>query len=300
MRRNQNSQYIKSIKKQIIFILLVSPLIFIYTCKSVNGPQTSDDKNQGSQWNLVWQDEFDTSQIDVTKWNFEIGARGWGNDELEFYTNRRENAYIENGQLVIEARNDDYQGNAYTSARMTTKNKGDWRYGRIEVRARLPRGQGLWPAIWMMPTDSYYGGWAASGEIDIMELLGNDENTVYGTIHYGGSSPANVHSGAEYRLSQAPNFADGFHTFALEWDSTKISWFVDDSLYEEQSTWYTASHAFPAPFDKRFYLILNVAVGGKWPGYPEASTTFPQKMKVDYIRVYARNPDYQINKGLSK
>jgi len=280
--------------------MLVSPLIFICTCKSVNGPQTGDDKNQGSQWNMVWQDEFNTSQIDVTKWNFEIGAGGWGNDELEFYTNRRENAYIEDGQLVIEARKDNYQGNTYTSARMTTRNKGDWLYGRVEVRARLPRGQGLWPAIWMMPTDSYYGGWAASGEIDIMELLGNDVNTVYGTIHYGGSFPANVHSGAQYKLSQAPNFTDGFHTFALEWDSTKISWFVDDSLYQEQGNWYTESDAFPAPFDKRFYLILNVAVGGKWPGYPDASTTFPQKRQVDYIRVYARNPDYQINKGLSK
>ncbi|RMH66014.1 MAG: glycoside hydrolase family 16 protein [Calditrichaeota bacterium] len=274
-------------KKFIEFLLLAVLFIFSY-CKKVNAPEEGNMDKFNAEWQLVWQDEFNTSQIDGSKWNFEIGAGGWGNDELEFYTNRHENAYIENGQLVIEARKDNYQGNTYTSARMTTKNKGDWLYGRIEVRARLPRGQGLWPAIWMMPTDNYYGSWAASGEIDIMELLGNDVNTVYGTIHYGGSFPANVHSGAQYKLSQAPNFADGFHTFALEWDSTKISWFVDDSLYQEQSDWYTGHETFPAPFNKRFFLILNVAVGGTWPGYPDASTTFPQKMRVEYVRVYQK------------
>ncbi len=227
-------------------------------------------------WELVWHDEFDSTGIDRTKWNFEVNGDGGGNNELEYYTANPENAYVDSGCLVIQALKQNYLGKSYTSARMTTEGKGDWTYGRIEARAFLPFGQGLWPAIWMMPTDSYYGGWPLSGEIDIMEMLGQQANKIYGTIHFG--QPEQSRQGS-YVLAQG-YFCGDFHTFAVEWDSSSISWFVDSSMYYK--TYITK------PFDKRFFLILNVAVGGNWPGSPDYTTVFPQKMLVDYVRVYRR------------
>jgi beta-glucanase (GH16 family) len=247
----------------------------------------------GEEWTLVWSDEFDGAAIDPSKWEHEVNAEGGGNNELQYYTARAENSFVEGGQLVIRALQETYTGpegtREYTSARLRTKFKGDWLYGRFEIRARLPRGQGLWPAIWMLPTDWVYGGWAASGEIDIMELVGHEPNKVYGTLHYGGPWPRNVHSGSSYTLP-AGAFSDAFHVFALEWEPREFRWYVDGLHYQTQNDWRTENAPYPAPFDRRFHLLLNLAVGGNWPGNPDATTEFPQEMRVDYVRVYQRAP----------
>lgn len=242
-------------------------------------------------WQLVWHDEFNGQSIDLSKWEHEVNAQGGGNNELQYYTARPENSFVRDGTLVIRALQENYTGpegtRQYTSARMRTRNKGDWKYGRFDIRAKLPRGQGMWPAIWMLPTDWVYGGWAASGEIDIMELLGQDTKTVYGTLHYGGAWPANVHTGTSFKLAQG-DFSAEFHTFRLEWEPNEFRWYVDDKLYQTQTKWHTQGQAYPAPFDQRFHLLLNVAVGGNWPGNPDTTTIFPQTMMVDYVRVYRR------------
>ncbi|MFO7524024.1 MAG: glycoside hydrolase family 16 protein [Ignavibacteriaceae bacterium] len=230
-------------------------------------------------WTLVWNDEFNGETIDASKWSHEVNGDGGGNNELQYYTDFAENSYIENGSLIIKALKKNYLGKEFTSARMRTLHKGDWTYGRFDIRAKLPYGKGLWPAIWMLPTDWVYGGWPTSGEIDIMELLGHEPNKVYGTIHYGPAWPNNQHSGGSYILPSS-TFASDYHLFTVEWDSTEIRWFVDGDKY------HTEVHG--QPFDKRFHLLLNVAVGGNWPGSPDFSTTFPQKMSVDYVRVYKK------------
>ncbi|HCL00157.1 MAG TPA: glucan endo-1,3-beta-D-glucosidase [Candidatus Marinimicrobia bacterium] len=242
-------------------------------------------------WELVWNDEFDGDTIDLNKWEYEVNAQGGGNNELQYYTDRPQNSRVKDGLLTIQALQETFTGpegtREYTSARLRTKNRGDWKYGRFEIKAKLPYGQGLWPAIWMLPTDWVYGGWAASGEIDIMELVGHDPAAVYGTLHYGGTYPDNVHTGASYKLSFG-NFALDFHVFALEWSATEMRWFVDDSLYQVQTEWYSQGNDYPAPFNQRFHLLLNVAVGGNWPGNPDNTTSFPQRMEVDYVRVYQK------------
>ncbi|MGF1669152.1 MAG: family 16 glycosylhydrolase [Balneolaceae bacterium] len=246
---------------------------------------------------LVWSDEFEGDTLDESKWSFQFGTGaseglvGWGNNELQYYTDREENIFVADGKLHIIARKESFNNRNYTSARIRSIYQGDWKFGRFEIRAKLPEGQGIWPAIWMMPTDNAYGGWAASGEIDIMELVGHEPGVVHGTIHYGGSWPDNVSSGASFQLDSR-KFSDDFHTFALEWREDQIRWFVDGVLYQIQRNWFTQGHDFPAPFDKRFHMLLNVAVGGNWPGSPDETTVFPQEMIIDYVRVY-QDPDQQ-------
>lgn len=250
-----------------------------------SGPEIDDS------WNLVWSDEFDGTSLDLSKWSYQlgdgcdIGLCGWGNNELQWY--QEDNVTVGGGLLTIEARAENAGGRNYTAARIRSLNQGDWTYGRVEARARLPQGQGMWPAIWMLPSDDVYGGWAASGEIDIMELVGNEPDVVHGTLHYGGSFPNNTFTGDSYALSSGM-FADDFHVFALEWEEGEIRWYVDGNHYQTQTSWSTTAAPFPAPFDQRFHLILNVAVGGNWPGPPDLTTPFPQTMEVDYIRVYQR------------
>ena len=250
---------------------------------------------RAEDWQLVWADEFEGSALDPKKWEWEVNARGGGNNELQYYTDRVENTRVEGGQLHLIARRETFTGpegtRGYTSARIRTRHRGDWRYARIEVRARLPRGQGIWPAIWMMPTDDVYGGWAASGEIDIMEYLGQKPREVFGTLHYGAAWPRNVHSGATYTRPDGRGFDEAFHVFALEWERGEIRWYVDGEHYQTQTRWHTEGAPFPAPFDQRFHLILNVAVGGNLPGSPDETTVFPQSMIVDYVRVYQRPDD---------
>lgn len=259
--------------------------------KQADDTPTSEPPGELGDWQLVWSDEFDGSTVDASKWSFQngdgcdINLCGWGNDELQWYL--ATNAAVEEGNLVITAKEQEISGKPYTSARMRSKDKGDWRYGRFEIRAKLPTGQGMWPAIWMLPTDETYGGWAASGEIDIMELVGHEPEIVHGTLHYGANWPNNQHSGKGFTLPSG-TFADDFHVFALEWEEGEMRWYVDDELYQTQNSWSTTEASFPAPFDQRFHFVLNIAVGGTWPGNPDATTTFPQRMTIDYIRVYQR------------
>ena len=242
-----------------------------------------------TSWDLVWSDEFDFpngSALDPTKWNHQQGGSGWGNGELEYYTDAIENSYIENGMLVIKAINEYEMGRDYTSARLTTQFKGDWTYGRFEIRAKLPNTQGIWPAFWLFPSRAAYGSGPAGGEIDIMELIGSEPYRSYATLHYG--NPPERSSGY-YDLPDGETYADDFHIFAVEWEPDEICWYLDGNLFHSASEWFTTGRKdapFPAPYDQDFYLIVNVAVGGTWPGSPDETSVFPQTMYVDYVRVY--------------
>jgi len=240
-------------------------------------------------WKLVWSDEFEGPTLDYSKWGIEVNAFGGGNNEMQIYTDRPENVRVEKGNLVIEARKDGHAEAGvrrdYSSGRIRTKNRGDWRYGRIDVRAKLPIGKGIWPAIWMLPTDNTYGTWASSGEIDIMEMVGHEPSTYLGTLHYGGKWPKNKHSGKPYKLPSG-TFADDFHIFSIVWEEGKIQWAIDGKSWQTQTEWSSEGGKFPAPFDQRFHLLLNLAVGGNWPGAPDAKTKFPAQLLVDYVRVY--------------
>ena len=265
---------------------LASILIFIFLSLQATTAAAQD-------YRLVWSDEFDGTELDPSKWEYMTGdgtalglPSGWGNNELEWY--RSDNAAVENGLLRITAKKENYSGKLYTSARIRTRNKGDWTYGRFEFSIKFPQGKGIWPAIWLYPTDAVYGGWAASGEVDIIEYLGHETNKVYGTLHYGGQWPDNKQSGKSYQLS-AGAFCDEFHNFAMEWEEGVFRWYVDGHLYQTQTSWYSENGPYPAPFDQPFHLIMNVAVGGNWPGSPDAKTTFPQTMEVDYVRIYEKN-----------
>ena len=227
----------------------------------------------------MWQDEFDGPALDTTKWVADIGGGGWGNAELEYYTAPPANARIENGNLVIEARHD----STYTSARLKTQGKAGWTYGRVEARIQIPRGQGIWPAFWMLGENITTVGWPGCGEMDIMENIGREPARVHGTVHGPGYSGANG-VGTAYNL-QSGAFADDFHVYAIEWEAQSIKWYVDSVRY---LTVTPVSVPGSWVFNHRFFIILNVAVGGYWPGNPDFTTSFPQVMRVDYVRVYQR------------
>ncbi len=246
-------------------------------------------------YKLVWSDEFEGTMLDESKWSFDtangcqLGPNlcGWGNNELQYYTTRDENIKLDNGHLIITAQRESpsYLGeHAYTSARLKTKNKGDWKYGRIDVRARMPIGQGLWAAIWMLSTDNAYGPWPVSGEIDILEYLGHQPRRMFSTIHYGHDFWRYTSKALELDPEQ-PTFRDDFHVFTAIWNEQCIQCQVDGVNVGEP---FTRSTVLPTtyPFDQPFHLILNVAVGGNLPGDPDATTPFPQSMEVDYVRVY--------------
>lgn len=259
---------------------LISLCLYIFLTVHTTSAQT---------WELVWSDEFDGVTLNANKWSLQFGDGcpslcGWGNNELEWYSGT--NHAVSNGMLTITAKEESVSGKNYTSTRMRSINKGDWTYGRIEVRAKMPVGQGLWPAIWMLPTNpSIYGVWAASGEIDIMEYLGHKPNEVLGTIHFGGPWPQNQFTSKTFTLPSG-SFNDDFHVFSIEWEKETIRWYVDDELYSTLSNWSTTAGTFPAPFDVDFHLLINLAVGGNLPGNPDATTSFPQELVVDYVRVY--------------
>ncbi|MFP4346192.1 MAG: family 16 glycosylhydrolase [Anaerolineales bacterium] len=237
-------------------------------------------------WSLVWQDEFDGEGIDPEKWAFAIGGWGWGNAELQYYTDRAENARVEEGHLVIEARREEerVQGREYTSARLKTQDLHSWTYGRIEARIQIPYGQGIWPAFWMLGSDIESANWPRCGEIDVMENIGREPTLIHGTVHGPGYSGASG-VGDAYSLPGGEPFADDFHVYAVEWEPEEIRWYVDD---EHFLTVTPEDVAGEWVFDHPFFLLLNVAVGGQWPGYPDETTEFPQRMLVDYVRVYQR------------
>lgn len=235
---------------------------------------------------ITWKDHFPGNVLDSSKWDIEERADGCGNEELQIYTSRSDNVRVRDGKLIIEARKDHFGQKEYSSARMRTKGKADWKYGRISVMAKLPRGQGIWPAIWMLPTHDVYGTWAASGEIDIMEMQGHEPNKVYGSLHYGGAWPKNLHTTGFYEYpGGGGTFADGFHLYEISWRQGEIKWYVDKHCYQTQSVWETEGGRNPAPFDQEFHLLLNLAVGGRFPGNPDNSTEFPCRMVVDYVEV---------------
>jgi beta-glucanase (GH16 family) len=245
-------------------------------------------------WSLEWSDEFNRpsgSSVDSSKWSFDIGGNGWGNNELETYTNRTANADLEGGLLVIKALKETFTGpdnitRNYTSARLLTKNKFAQAFGRFEARIKIPYGQGIWPAFWMLGDNINTAGWPTCGEIDIMENIGREPAIVHGTFHGPGYSRGSGISAA-YALPNDQKFSDNFHTFAVEWEPSVMRFYVDGLLYKTRT-----SADLPAGtswvFDHPFFIILNVAVGGGWPGNPDATTVFPQQMLVDYVRVYQR------------
>jgi len=235
---------------------------------------------------LVWQDEFNAPTINPDNWTHEIGTgnSGWGNNELQYYTSDSDNSYIQDGKLVIEAKQESFSGSNYTSARMITAGKQEFIYGRVDVRARLPEGQGIWPAIWMLGADIFTDGWPACGEIDIMELVGHEPNKVHGTAHWGNQGNPSTNQGNAYTLTGGDKYSDEFHVFSIIWGNNTIKWLMDDQQYFSITDANVTNTTYP--FNDNFFFILNVAVGGNWPGSPDASTVFPQRMYVDYIRIF--------------
>lgn len=266
--------------------VFIAIILLIMGCSMENKKEAPQQKNG---WKLVWNDEFDGKEIDRSKWKHVTGGSGFGNNEDQFYTEDAANSYIEDGKLVIKALKQEHGGKPYTSAKLITEGHADWTYGRFEFRAKMPLGKGMWPAIWMMPTDmEKYGGWPSSGEIDIMEYLGHEPEQVHGTLHMGNP---HIYRGGKVSLEDG-TFAEAFHDFALEWTPSGMKWYVDDKEFYQTTTWFTRkdeaadNEPFPAPFDRAFFLQLNLAVGGNWPGYPDETTVFPQTFELEYVRVY--------------
>lgn len=273
--------------KYIHFLLV---LIAVAGCKKNNNSSGTPNPNPppppvNYEWKfadtLAWTDEFEVNgSPDLSKWGYDVGGNGWGNSELEYYTNGA-NSSISNGVLKIEARKENFSGNLYTSSRMVTKNKEDWLYGRFEIRAKLPKGRGTWPAIWMLPTDWIYGGWPNSGEIDIMEHVGFDPNNVHFTLHTNAFYGANGRGAAK----NIPGATDDFHVYRLDWAPYGIRGYFDNEKIFE---YLNPGGSFQTwPFDKRFHLLLNIAIGGSWGGAQGVDDTiFPAVMEIDYTRVY--------------
>jgi beta-glucanase (GH16 family) len=309
--------------------MILSSLLAGFAAASAASAVQAEAGGAEPAWRLVWSDEFDGETLDEALWNREVDCWGGGNEERQCYTAREENARLENGLLIIEARLEEATGPAlpanqrataspeeaaatatqpFTSARLTTRDKGDWRYGRIEVRARLPEGQGTWPAIWMLPTDEVYGSWAASGEIDILEAVnlgeecrecrGGIENRMFGTLHFGGEWPQNRYQNVNTTLPTGDNGEQIFHTFAIEWTEGRVEWFLNGESYGylTQRRWRTESDAEAArgnpyaPFDERFHLILNLAIGGHLAESRTVGgvrpTGYPKQFEIDWVRVY--------------
>jgi len=273
---------------------LLGLTLLVHSC---GGAGTSPQPAPASAWTLVWSDEFngpDGSAPDPSKWTYDLGGKGWGNSELECYTNRLQNAQIQGGNLVITAQQEstafacsDGSTNNYTSARLKTQGLFTQAYGRFEASIKIPAGQGMWPAFWMLGDNITTTGWPACGEIDIMENIGKEPGTVHGSLH--GPSPTGRTSDATapFRLPAGQAFANDFHLYAVEWERGVVRFYVGTNLYATftQSQW-------PArgtwAFDHPFFILLNVAVGGSWPGSPDNTTQFPQQMLVDYVRVYTK------------
>jgi beta-glucanase (GH16 family) len=270
-------------------------------------------------WRLVWSDEFDAPELDLSRWAPQLGngffhgperqwVPGWGNGELQCYTAERANVEVVDSCLCIRALREEREGCAYTSARLRTRTEDGTalfaqRYGRFEARVSAPLGRGLWSAVWLLPQEEAYGPWPASGEIDLLEIVGDRPAEYLGSLHFGSSFPQRSHVTHTHGFPTGEG-VDGFHDYALEWDPGEIRWYVDGELWASQSAWWSCSrsdgirglhsrgpadlNAWPAPFDQPFHLLVNLAVGGGLPGLPDSSTPFPAEMKIDYIRVYER------------
>ena len=274
-------------------------------------------------WKLVWNDEFDGDRIDPLKWAFDIGngffdythqvwIPGWGNEELQYYTHEPENVFVKDSLLTIRALKESLHGCGYTSARLKTRTRDGTPlftklYGKFEFRAKVPWGKGLWPALWLLPQDDRYGGWAASGEIDVMEIVGEKPHEVLNSIHFGSVYPKRSLITHVHPLPGGSTVAD-WHVYTVEWEPGEIRFYVDGVHTSTRDHWWSCSktakgqgiearrasdlNPWPAPFDQPFYLVMNVAVGGNFPGAPNAATRFPAELVVDYVRVYDRVGGY--------
>ncbi len=290
-------------KKRFFSIFMMVSALTLFT-----GCATKVPESEG--WHLVWHDEFDGNKIDRTKWGFQLGTgsqyglNGWGNEEEQYYT--EENAWVEKGNLVIEARREDKEGMKYTSARLRTMADDDTvlfatTFGKIEARIKMPVGNGIWPAFWMLPATDDYTVWAASGELDIMEARGRLPNRTYGTMHFGSSWPSNKYSGGMYKFPTGETMAD-YHVYGLEWLPGLIRWTVDGNVFYETSDWWSMAegasepYPYPAPYDKPFYILLNLALGGTFDaGYSPDANSLPARMYVDYVRVWQRDEPYNMD-----
>ncbi len=276
-----------------------------------------------TNWKLVWSDEFDGDSLDTTKWDFAIGngffdyqthewIAGWGNEELQYYTREKENLYVRDSHLYIRALKESLHGCGYTSARISTKGRDGTplfskQYGKFEFRARVPHGKGMWPALWLLPRDDAYGGWAASGELDVMEIVGERPAEYLGSTHFGSPFPRRTLTTHVHKFPDGGS-VDAFHVYAVEWEPGEIRWSVDGVVWATQSFWWSCStlrngkgiearsaadlNPWPAPFDKPFYIVMNLAVGGNFPGVPNAATHFPAELVIDYVRVYDKVGGY--------
>ena len=279
------------------FVFTLAVAAALLSCGGGGAVQPPPPPSSGT-WTLSWSDEFsgpNGSAPDPTKWTYDTGGNGWGNNELECYTNSVQNASLQNGNLVIQAIAEpapvtcspDNSVRNYTSARLKTQGLFSQAYGRFEARIKIPAGQGMWPAFWMLGNNISSVNWPACGEIDIMENIGKQPSTIYGSIH-GPNYTGATGLGSAFNLPAGQNFSDGFHVFAVEWEAGVVRFYVDSTLY---NTFTPANLPAGATweFDHPFFIILNVAVGGDWPGPPDGSTAFPQTMLVDYVRVYTRS-----------
>ncbi len=258
----ENSLHIKGSRIKLVCIII--SILFIFS------------QSKAQNWNLVWSDEFDSTSINSTNWTYDIGGNGWGNSELEYYTNRPDNAKVENGNLLIIAKEESYDGNNYTSARLKTQGLRSFTYGKIEARIKIPVGQGLWPAFWMLGQDINTVGWPECGEIDIMEHI-NNENLNHGTMHWNNNG--HVSYGGTVYCDEST-----FHIYSIEWDANAIKWLLDGNEYWEGNIANDTNST--EEFHLPLFIIFNLAVGGNWPGNPNNTTTFPDTMYVDYVKVY--------------
>lgn len=267
-------------------MLLIHTLVLslFIVCQPNKGKPRPEKKDRTFEKKPVWFDEFDyTGKPSPEKWSYDIGGHGWGNNELQYYTDDISNARVADGKLIITARREKKEDNDYTSARLVTKNKGDWTYGRFEIKARLPAGRGTWPAIWMLPTDYAYGPWLKSGEIDIMEHVGYDQDQVHVTLHTKAYN--SLLNNQRVTQTLVPQASTAFHRYRLDWTPEAIRGYIDDEQVFEYLNEGTGTGVWP--FDQRFHLLLNIAVGGSWGGLKGVDPeVFPQSMEVDYVRVY--------------
>jgi len=256
-------------------------------------PPTEEKIPQYEGYTLKWHDEFEGDKLNEDDWNYETHEPGWVNNELQAYVKSDQNIYLKDGKLVIKPiKTGEGENASYTSGRINTQNKHDFTYGRFEVKAKVPTGAGYLPAFWMMPTDeNLYGQWPRCGEIDIMEVMGSDISKAYGMIHYG-----NPHSESQgTKVLTDGNYSDEYHVFSCEWEPGSITWYIDGELYHHENDWYSTTVgqgtiSYPAPFDQPFYMILNLAVGGSWVGYPDENTDFEnQSFMVDWVRAYQKD-----------
>lgn len=271
-------------------LLLSSLFVTIFLLLQKTALAQAHPKKTGNSYELVWADEFDYHGLpDSSKWTYDVGDGcpdlcGWGNNELQYYTaDRLKNARVENGNLIIEAHKEEFKSRDYTSARLLTRNRDAWKYGRFEIKAKLPSGKGTWPAIWMLPEEWKYGGWPESGEIDVMEHVGYEPDRVYATVHTEAYN--HVQGTQDTDTLRVPEAEEEFHVYALEWTPESIIWSVDGQQYSTFENEHATYKEWP--FDQSFHLIMNIAVGGNWGGSQGVDDSiWPQQMLIDYVRVY--------------